>query len=116
MPTRITLKAVNEELARNGFKATLAKGDGYFCFTSGEAADWLESTVRVPTLSNLSLADWVGEFRRLRDLNGQLGKAPPNRRNSVSSGVVREQTGAASSKLHISCFSLAPVVSLFLFI
>jgi hypothetical protein len=80
MPTRITLKAVNEELARNGFKATLAKGDGYFYFTSGEAADWLDSTVRVPTLSTLSLADWMGEFRRLRDLNGEIGKAPKQAR------------------------------------
>jgi hypothetical protein len=76
MPTRITLKAVNEELARNGINATLAKGDGYFYFTSGEAADWLDNTVRVPTLSSLSLANWVGEFRRRRELNAQIGKAP----------------------------------------
>jgi hypothetical protein len=75
MSTRLTLKAVNEELARNGFNTTLAKGDGYFYFTSGEAADWLDSTVRVPTLSSLSLSDWIGEFRRLRDLNAQIGKA-----------------------------------------
>jgi hypothetical protein len=76
MPTRLTLKAVNEELARNGFNAMLAKGDGYFYFTSGEAAEWLDNTVRVPMLSTLSLADWMGEFRRLRDLNAQIGKAP----------------------------------------
>jgi len=76
MPSRITLKAVNEELARNGFNAALAKGDGYFYFTSGEAVDWLDNTVRVATLSTLNLADWVGEFLRLRDLNSQIGKAP----------------------------------------
>jgi hypothetical protein len=57
----------------------LAKGDGYFYFTTGEAAEWLDSTVRVPTLSSLSLADWVGEFRRLRDLNGQIGNPPEGR-------------------------------------
>jgi hypothetical protein len=84
MPTRITLKAVNEELARKGFNATLAKGDGYFYFTSGEAADWLDNTVRVPTFSRLSLADWVGEFRRLRDLNGQIGKAPKKAKCELS--------------------------------
>jgi hypothetical protein len=36
---RLTLKAVNEELAKRGHQARLEKGDGYFYFWSGDAAD-----------------------------------------------------------------------------
>lgn len=44
---RLTLNAVNAELARRGHKALLAKAGGYFYFWSGEAADWLDRTVNV---------------------------------------------------------------------
>ena len=52
---KVTLKAINEAL--NGLvpDVRLAKGDGYFYFTSGETANWLDTTVRVPTLSSLTL-------------------------------------------------------------
>jgi hypothetical protein len=52
----LTLKAINAELARRGYTALLAKGDGYFYFESGEAAEWLDRTVNVPTISSLRLA------------------------------------------------------------
>jgi hypothetical protein len=42
---RLTLKTVNDELARRGYTARLEKGDGYFYFRFGEAADWLDRTV-----------------------------------------------------------------------
>ncbi len=41
---RISLKAINSELERRGSHAVLAKGDGYFYFSGGEATDWLDRT------------------------------------------------------------------------
>ncbi len=76
---RITVEAINDELKRLGHDAEIAKGDGYFYFTSGQAAHWLDRTVRVPTLGSLSLDQWVQEFEKLKKLNKDLlgGKASP---------------------------------------
>lgn len=52
---RVTVKAINDELKRPGHVAQLAKGDCYFYFTSGETADWLDRTVKAPTLGSLTL-------------------------------------------------------------
>lgn len=46
---RVTLQSINERLTELGHKATIEKGDGYFYFSGGEATDWLDRTVRVPT-------------------------------------------------------------------
>ena len=66
---RVTLKSINDRLAELGHKASLEKGDGYFYFSGGEATDWLDRTVKVPTLSSLTLDQWVDEFKRLKKLN-----------------------------------------------
>ena len=68
----VTLKAINEELAKRGHHALLAKGDGYFYFWSGEAADWLDRTVTVPKLSSLTVDQWVEEFRKLKKKNQEI--------------------------------------------
>jgi hypothetical protein len=68
----VTLKAINEELAKRGHHALLAKGDGYFYFWSGEAADWLDRTVTVPKLSSLTVDQWVEEFRKLKNKNQEI--------------------------------------------
>lgn len=72
MPSQLTLKTINAELARRGHQVLLAKGDGYFYFWSGEAADWLDRTVRVRTIHSLTLKEWVEEYLRLKDLNQQI--------------------------------------------
>ena len=72
---RLTLKAINAELSRRGYTALLAKGDGYFYFELGETTEWLDRTVNVPTLSSLSLEQWVAEFDRLKKLNAEIMKA-----------------------------------------
>jgi len=66
---RVTVKAINDELKSLGHDAELAKGDGYFYFTSGETADWLDRTVKVRTLSSLTLEQWVREFGKLKQVN-----------------------------------------------
>ena len=72
MAARVTLKTVSDELARRGHHARLEKGSGYFYFWSEDAADWIDRTVRVPTLKALTLEQWVAEYLRLKKLNGEL--------------------------------------------
>jgi hypothetical protein len=67
--TRVTLKTINDELARLGYMARLANGDGYFYFQLGEAADWLDRTVDANTVSSRTVEEWIDEFRRLQKLN-----------------------------------------------
>lgn len=74
---RLSLKNINAELAKRGHRAMLAKGDGYFYFWSGEAADWLDRTVRVPTLSSLSLEEWMKHFLELRKTNRAIQQQAP---------------------------------------
>lgn len=77
---RVTLKAINDELERLGHDVLLEKGNGYFYFWFGEANDWIDRTVNVPTLSSLTLEQSVEEFNRLKKLNptesGSNGIAP----------------------------------------
>jgi len=68
---RLTLKVINDELARRGYSARLAKSTGYFHFQFGEATLWLDRTVNVPTLNSLSLPEWIAEFELLGKLNGK---------------------------------------------
>ena len=69
---RLTLKAINDDLAKRGHSARLAKADGYLYFRFGDAADWLDRTVRVPKISSLTLAQWISEFQRLKKWNAEL--------------------------------------------
>jgi hypothetical protein len=69
---RLTLKTVNDELAKRGQRAVLAKGAGYFYFSSGETDDWLDRTVKVPAINSLTLEEWVKEFGRLKELNARI--------------------------------------------
>ena len=72
----ITLKAVNAELAKRVVR--LERAGGYFYFMGGEAATWLQKTVIVPTIKSLTVEQWLGEFERLKKLNSQIMKRPPN--------------------------------------
>ena len=71
---RVSIKSINDELERLGFHAVLTKGEGYFYFRGGEAADWLDRTVHVPTLQSLTLEQWVGQYLELKAKNDALLK------------------------------------------
>jgi hypothetical protein len=71
---QLNLKVVNDELARLGLKAELAKGAGYFFFRGREADDWIDRTVGVRTINSLTLKQWVEEYHRLKALNEQIMK------------------------------------------
>jgi hypothetical protein len=72
MAARVTLKAVNDELARRGHHARLEKASGYLYFWSDEAADWIDRTVRVEKISALTLEQWVAEYLRVKKVNAEL--------------------------------------------
>ena len=72
MPARLTLKTVNEELARLGRPERLAKAGNYFLFTSGEADEWLDRTVGVRNIGSKTLKEWIAEYKRLKSLNEQI--------------------------------------------
>jgi len=69
---RLTVKAINDELAKRGHTARLAKASGYCYFEGGEARECLDRTVRVPKISSLTLAEWIAEFQRLKKWNAEL--------------------------------------------
>ena len=69
---RVTLKAVNDELAERGFTVRLVKASGYFFFQGGEADDWLDKTVSVTNVSSFSLAQWMADFERLKKVNAEI--------------------------------------------
>jgi hypothetical protein len=77
---RLTLKAINAELARRGHRVLLARGDGYFYFRYGEASDWLDRTIRVSKLSDLTVEQWVQEFERLKKRNQEIRESARPRR------------------------------------
>ncbi len=70
----LTLKTVNDALAKLGSDVRLAKSAKYFYFDGGESAAWLDKTVNIATINALTLDQWLQEFRRLRDMNGHLLK------------------------------------------
>jgi hypothetical protein len=72
VPNRLTLKTVNDELARLGRPERLAKAGNYFLFTGGVADEWLDRTVGVRTIGSKTLKEWVAEYQRLKELNAQI--------------------------------------------
>lgn len=82
----ITLAKVNAELASRGIRALLTNGDGYFYFRGGETADWLDKTVQVKRINDLTLEQWVAEYQRLKGVNAKLaGMARKPARKQVRS-------------------------------
>ena len=68
----LTLKIINEELAKRGHTARLAQGTGYFYFYGGEAKAWLDQTVKVAKVNHLTLEEWMSNFDRLKTLNERI--------------------------------------------
>ena len=68
----LTVKAINAELSRRGHTARLENADGYFYFSGGEAASWLDRTVQVPKVSSLTLEQWMEEFDQLAKRNAEI--------------------------------------------
>ena len=84
---RLTLKTINDELRRLGHDVHIEKGDGYFYVWKGDANNWLDRTINVPKVSSLTLEEWIGEYDRLKKLNGEMlsGKPPKDDRPAPKS-------------------------------
>jgi hypothetical protein len=55
-----------------GTNARPEKASGYFYFWSEDSADWIDRTVRVEALNELTLEQWVAEYLRLKSVNAEL--------------------------------------------
>jgi hypothetical protein len=72
---RVTVNAVNAALAERGHEAILVRSGGYFLFRGAEVNDWLDRTVQVPRVGDLSIAGWVQAFRDLKKKNAEIRRA-----------------------------------------
>lgn len=63
MNKRLTLKALNNALSVNGIEDELVKGDGYFYFWGKKASTWYCSSVMVFRLNDLTVEQWIAEYR-----------------------------------------------------
>jgi hypothetical protein len=84
---KLTLKAVNNELSKLGYSARLVKASSYFYFQGGEADNWLDKTISVPTISSHTVPEWITEFERLKKVNAEIMGA-----RSEKSAPKRKQT------------------------
>lgn len=65
---RVTLAAVNAAIKAAGGAEKLVAGKDYYYFTDGDAMAWSESGVYgVRLLSEMTVEQWVGEWRAKRD-------------------------------------------------
>lgn len=55
-------------LAQSGIRdAHLVKGPGYFCFEGKATKDWIDHTVEVPFLNDLTCGQWLRTFKAMND-------------------------------------------------
>jgi hypothetical protein len=66
----------------------------YFYFSSGEAIDCVDRTVKIPTLASLTLDQWLDEFNRLKKLNDGMQRP--------KAGKKRQQPGLGPDFAHAS--------------
>lgn len=62
----LTLKKVNKALEELGAKEILVKGEDYYYFTEGNSYSWDTASVMVMKLNDLSLEEWIAEWKSLR--------------------------------------------------
>lgn len=64
---RLTIAAINAEIAKRGGKEILIKGNGYFYFWEGDAPEWHSSSVYVFRLNDLTLDQWIADWETKRN-------------------------------------------------
>jgi hypothetical protein len=101
---RLTLKAVNEELARQGYAARLAKPGDYFYLQCFEAEDWLDRTVNAETVGSRTVQEWINEFHRLKKLNEQIMRQPAPKKQERSDA--RRQADTSTTQNNVEYFEL----------
>ena len=61
----LTLKKVNKALQELGAQEILVKGEDYYYFIEGNSYYWETSSVIIMTLNELSLEEWIAEWKSL---------------------------------------------------
>jgi hypothetical protein len=74
-PWDVTIKAVNQELGKHEIKTILVNGGGYFFFRGLDVNAWLDRTVQVSKISDLSLDGWLRAFNDLKRKNQEIARA-----------------------------------------
>jgi len=64
----------------------------------GEATDWLDRTVRVPTLSSLTFEQWIERYRELKHKNRELLRGGMSSRSGNRPPKATNQPKASQSK------------------
>jgi len=63
---KVSLTTVNSTLKQIGADETLVKGKGYFYFIGGESAEWIQQSVYVFSIKELSIEQWIAEYQNLK--------------------------------------------------
>jgi hypothetical protein len=63
---KVTVASVNKELKRLGHPERLVNGNGYFYFTEGTSLDWRTVSEYVFRADELTLAEWIETYNRLK--------------------------------------------------
>jgi hypothetical protein len=77
---RVTVKAINQELAKRDIEAMLVNGGGYFFFRGPAVNSWLDRTVQVAKVSDLTLDQWVQVFKDLKRKNEEIARFSAGKR------------------------------------
>ena len=88
---RVTVPAVNTELAQRGIQAILYKERGYFMFRGPDVTEWLNRTVQADKVSDLSMEQWLAAYDDLKRQNAAILKKTPSPRR----GQTRKATPPA---------------------
>ena len=83
---RVTMRAVNQELAKRDIQATLGNGGGYFFFRGPDVNTWLARTVQVSKISDLTLDGWLQAFRDLKRKNQEIVRSATPRSKRQTAG------------------------------
>lgn len=72
--TRVTINKINEALRRLAPAETeIVRGNGYFYFAGTEPSGFRSQSVYVNNLNDLTVEEWVREYRYLRgDVNTEM--------------------------------------------
>ena len=62
----ITCASVNAALKKKGVAERLYRGKDYMYFSDGEAHTWEQTMVYVCSASDLTVAEWLEEYDRLK--------------------------------------------------
>jgi hypothetical protein len=57
--------AVNRQIREMGRTERLVTGRGYCYFIEGDASAWYTSSVYVPRVSDMTVAEWMDEFNQM---------------------------------------------------